>query len=107
MTVASDRVDLRQRNWVALLALWTALTTWLIIVGTIVAVGSGASGEDIFDVVGWVVLGFGTAALILSVAGITMIRTRGDTVVAILALVLTLSLTSFASPLFYGFGLYG
>ena len=93
------------RNWFALLALWTALATWLILIGTAVAIGSNVAGEGIFDVVGWVVLGFGTAALILSVAGITMIRTHGDTVVAILALVLTLSLTSFVSPLLYGFGL--
>jgi len=33
-------------------------------------------------------------------------RTHGDTVVAILALVLTLSLTSYASPLLYGFGAF-
>ena len=97
---------LHSRNWLALLALWTSLATWLILVGTIVAVGSGAASEDhVFDVVGWVALGFGTAALILSVAGITMIRERGETAVAILALVLTLSLTSFASPLFLYSGL--
>jgi hypothetical protein len=96
----APRFDLRSRNWFALLGLWTALATWLILIGTAVAIGSDAAGEDIFDVVGWVALGFGTAALILSVAGITVIRTRGDTVVAILALVLTLSLASFANPLF-------
>jgi len=50
-----------------------------------------------------VALGFGTAALVFSVAGITMIRTRGETALAILALVLTLSLTSFVSPLLFGF----
>ena len=99
------RVDLRSRNWLALLALWTALTTWLILIGTGVAIGSDAASEDIFNVVGWVALGFGTAALILSVAGITMIRTQGEAAVAILALVLTLSLTSLASPLLFGIGL--
>ena len=98
------RIELRPRNWSALLGLWTALATWLILVGTGVAIGSGAASEDIFSVVGWIALGFGTAALILSVAGITMIRTHGETVVAILALVLTLSLTSYATPLLYGFG---
>jgi hypothetical protein len=97
-----SRVDLRSRNWVALLALWTALATWLILIGTAVAIGSDAASEDVFGVVGWVALGFGTAALILSVAGITMIRTQGETALAILALVLTLSLTTFASPFFYG-----
>ena len=90
-----------------LLALWTALATWLILIGSIVAIGSDIAGDGIFDVVGWVALGFGTAALILAVAGITMIRTHGDTVLAILALVLTLSLTSFGSPLLFGVGLYG
>jgi len=56
-----------------------------------------------FDWVAWVALGFGTGGLILAVLGITAIRTHGETAVAILALVLVLSLTSFASPLF----LYG
>lgn len=58
-------VELRSRNWLALLALWTALATWLILIGTGVAIGSDAASED-------------------------------------LALVLTLSLTSLASPFFYG-----
>ncbi len=63
------------------------------------------ASDNIFNVTGWVALGFGTAALVLSVAGITMIRTRGETAtaLAILALVLTLSLTSLASPLLFGF----
>jgi hypothetical protein len=96
------RFDWRSRNWLALLALWTALATWLILIGTGVAIGSGAASEDIFSVLGWVALGFGTAALILSVAGITMIRTHGETAVAILALVLTLALTSLSSPFLNG-----
>jgi len=99
-------LHLPPRNWLALLGLWTALATWLILIGTGVAVGSGAAGDGIFDVVVWVAIGFGTAALILSVAGITMIRAHGDTVVAILALVLTLSLTGYASPFLFGVGLY-
>jgi hypothetical protein len=95
-------VDLRSRNWLALLALWTALATWLILIGTAIAIGSGAASFEIVDVVAWVAAGFGTAALILSVAGITMIRTHGETSVAVLALVLTLWLTSFGSTLFFG-----
>jgi uncharacterized membrane protein YcjF (UPF0283 family) len=103
-TVSLDaRIEIRPRNWFALLALWTALAAWLILVGTIVAVGSDAVTDNIFNVTGWVALGFGTAALVFSVAGITMIRTRGETALAILALVLTLSLTSFVSPLLFGF----
>jgi len=58
------RVEIRPRNWFALLALWTALAAWLILVGTIVAVGSDAASDNIFNVTGWVALGFGTAALV-------------------------------------------
>ena len=88
------RFDLRSRNWTALLALWTALAAWLVLIGMGIAIGSDAANEDIFKVVGWIPLGFGTAALILSVAGITMIRTRGETALAVLALVLTLAPTA-------------
>jgi hypothetical protein len=96
------RFALRSRNWIALLALWTALATWLILIGTAVAIGSDAASDDIVDVVIWVALGFATAALILSVAGITMIYTHGETAVAVLALVLTLCLT-FGSALLFAF----
>jgi hypothetical protein len=90
------------RNSFALLALWTALTTWLILIAAVVASQTVAS-EHIFSWVGWVALGFGTAALILAVAGITAIRTHGETAVAVTALVLTLTLTTFGSPfLLYG-----
>ena len=92
-------MTLRPRNWLAVAALWTALATWLILIGSLVASQTFASSH-IFD---WVALGFGTGGLILAVLGITAIRTHGETAVAILALVLVLSLTSFASPLF----LYG
>ena len=95
-------VDLRSRNWLAVLGLWTALVTWLILIGTAAAIASDAASEDIFSVAGWFALGFGTAALILSVAGITLIRTRGETAVAVLGLVLTLSLTSLGGPFLYG-----
>src|SRR5688500_17195312 len=97
-----SRFDLRSRNWLALLGLWTALVAWLILIGTAVAIGSDAASDNIFDTVVWVALGFATAALILSVAGITMIRTHGETAVAVLALVLTLCLT-FGSALFLVF----
>ena len=99
---AQSRFDLRSRNWIALLALWTALATWLILIGTAVAIGSDAASDDIVDVVIWVALGFATAALILSVAGITLIRTHGETAVAVVALVLTLCLT-LGSALFFAF----
>src|SRR4051812_42120637 len=95
-----DGADTLPRNLFALAGLWTALTTWLILVAALVASQTFASGR-IFSWVAWVALGFGTASLILAVAGITMIRTRGETAVAVLALVLTLALTS-GSPLLFG-----
>ena len=91
------------RNWLALFALWTALATWLLLIGGIVATAS-FDDDGIFDWLGWVALGFGTVALVLTVGGVTMIRSRGETAVAIVALVLVLALTTFSSPLFfYGF----
>jgi hypothetical protein len=95
------RFDLRSGNWIALLALWTALAAWLVLIGTGVAIGSGAASEDIFRVVGWILLGMGTAALVLSVTGITMIRTRGETALATLALVLTLAPVGLAGPVIF------
>jgi hypothetical protein len=100
--VESSAPATRPRNWFAVAALWVGLATWLILVGSVVAAETFASG-DIFDVVAWVALGFATGALVLAVIGITATRTRGETAVAVLALVLVLSLTTFASPLF----LYG
>lgn len=103
MTIIADR----GRNWLALLALWTALVTWLILIGGLVA-GTTFADEDIFDWLGWVALGFGTAALVVAVGGITVIRTRGETAVAVLALVLVLSLSTLVSPwFFYGIGGFG
>ena len=103
---AYPRLDLRSRNLLALLGLWTALASWLILIGTIVAIASGAASDDLFTTLGWTVLGFGTTALILSVAGVTMIHTRGERTVAAASLVLTLSLALFgvAPLLLYGFG---
>jgi len=101
------RFDLRSRNVFALLGLWTALASWLILIGTIVAIAGGAASDDSFRTLGWIVLGSGTTALILSVAGITMIHTRGESAVATASLVLTLSLALFgvAPLLLFGFDL--
>ncbi len=96
---------LRPRNWLAVVALWSALATWLLLIGSLVAAETFSS-DGIFNTTGWVALGFGTAALVLAVAGITAIRTRGEPVVAILALVLVLSV-GFANPLFFYAGLLG
>lgn len=70
-------------------------------IGSGVAAATFASGH-IFGYMGWVTLG-AARALVLAAAGITMIRTRGETAVAVLSLVLGLSRSTFASPL----SLYG
>ena len=96
-------VALRGRNWLAVTGLWTALLAWLVVAGTIVWIGT--RGGEPTEAIGWTVLGIEVAALIQSVIGITWIRSRGDTAVAIAALVLTLALPGFASSLFFfGFG---
>ena len=94
----------RPTNWFAHAALWSALATWLTLIGSLV-VAEVVDGGSIFDVTGWVALGFATLALVLGVAGVSVVRDRGEAVVAIIALVLVLALATFASPLFlFGFG---
>jgi hypothetical protein len=104
--VTSDEVNgpLRvTRNWFAVCGLWTGGVVWLSLVGVFVyAVGFDNS---VSEAVGWTLLGVATVAFVLALAGITTIRTRGETAVAIVALVLVLSLTSFGTPLLFGWGI--
>jgi hypothetical protein len=91
------------RNWLAVAALWAGGVVWL----SLIAVFVYAAGFDnqVSENVGWVLLGFATVAFVLALAGITAIRTRGETAVAIVALALVLALTSFGTPLLFGWGL--
>ena len=91
------------RNWFALAALWTLGLTWLGLVATFVY--AVVSDNDPSEGVGWTLLGVGTFGFVLSLIGITNIRTRGETALAIAALVLALALTGLANPFFFGFGL--
>jgi len=50
------------------------------------------------------VLRFEQLGFVLALGGITMIRTRGETALAIAALILALALTGFANPLLFGYG---
>jgi hypothetical protein len=93
------------RNWLAVAALWAGGVVWLSLIGVFIY----AAGFDnqVSENVGWVLLGCATVAFVLALAGITAIRTRGETAVAIvaLALVLALALASFGTPLLFGWGL--
>lgn len=90
------------RNWLAVAALWTLGATWLVLVGT--AVYAILEDHDPPNSVGWTLLGVGTFGFVLALGGVTAIRTRGETALAIAALVLALALTGFANPLFLGYG---
>ena len=91
------------RNWFAVAALWTLGATWLGLVATFVY--AVVSDNDPSEGIGWTLLGVGTCGFVLSLVGITMIRTRGETALAIAALVLALALAGLANPWFFGFGL--
>jgi succinate-acetate transporter protein len=90
------------RNWYAVAALWTLGATWLGLVAAFVY--SVVTDKDPSDDVGWTLLGVGTFGFVLSLAGVTMIRTRGETALALAALALALTLTGFANPFFLGYG---
>ena len=93
------------RNWFAVAALWTLGATWLGLVATFVyaVVADNEPSEN----VGWTLLGVATFGFVLALAGITMIRTHGETALAIAALILALALTGFANPFFLGYGFGG
>jgi succinate-acetate transporter protein len=92
----------RARNWLAVTALWTLGATWLGLVGT--TVYAILEDHDPPRSIGWTLLGVGVLGFVLALGGITAIRTRGETALAIAALVLALALTGFANPLLFGYG---
>jgi succinate-acetate transporter protein len=93
------------RNWLALAALWTLGATWLGLVGTFVY--AVVSDNDPSEGIGWTLLGVGTFGFVLALGGITMIRTHGETALAIAALILALALTGLVNPFFLGYGFGG
>jgi hypothetical protein len=91
------------RNVFAVGALWTLGVTWLGLVATLVY--AILRERDPAEGVLWTLLGIGTFGFVLTLAGITAIRTRGDTVVAIAALVLAVALAMTLNPVFFiGYG---
>ena len=92
-----------ERNWFAVAALWTLGATWLGLIGTFVY--AVTTDKEPTGSIGWPLLGIGTLGFVLSLAGITAIRTRGETALAIAALALAVTLVGLANPFFLGFGL--
>jgi hypothetical protein len=98
-----NRAELRARNWPALAALWTTGTVWLA-VGLLIFL-SGVFDFEPPEAVGWVLLWVAMAGLALALLGVSWIRTRGETALAITALALTVSLPT--GSWFYAFSLFG
>jgi|SRR5215210_4001982 len=93
------------RNWLALAALWTAGATWLGLIGTFVY--AVLSDNEPSEAIGWTLLGVGTFGFVLALGGITLIRTHGETALAIAALILLLALTGLVNPFLFGYGFGG
>jgi hypothetical protein len=100
------RLEVRERNWPAVAGLWTLGGVWVTL--AVVAFLEGVFEVEPPDAVGWTLLVVGTAGFVLALAGVTAIRTRGESALAILALVLGLSLPMASTYLVYGlFGGFG
>lgn len=100
---AVEPADLRARNWPALAALWTLGAVWLA-VGAIVFL-AGVFDWEPPEAVGWTLLLIAMAGFALALVGVSWIRTRGETALAITALALGLALPSGTS--LFAFGLFG
>ena len=98
-----ERAELRARNWPALAALWTLGGVWLA-VGAIVFV-AGVFDWEPPEAVGWTLLAFAMLGFALALLGLSWIRTRGETALAITALALGVMLPSGTS--LFAFGLFG
>ena len=95
---ARRRLVWAERNWLALGGLWTGLLAWLVVVGMAVAAGTDHEPPE---AIAWAVLGIATVALVLSVAGLSAVRTRGETAVAVSALALVLAMPTVAGTIFF------
>jgi hypothetical protein len=100
------RIDRRERNHAALTNLWTVGAVWVAL--AVLTFLEGVFEVEPPEVVGWSLLVIGTGGFVLALAGVTSIRTHGESVVAIIALVLALSLPMASTYLEYGlFGGFG
>ena len=98
-----DPAELRARNWPALAALCTLGAVWLA-VGVIVFL-AGAFDWEPPEGVGWALLLIAMAGFGLALVGVSWIRTRGETALALAALALGVMLPSGTS--LFAFGLFG
>lgn len=96
------RSVLLQRNWPALAALWVLGSVWMSLV--VLAALVGIFELEPPEAVAWTLLFIAALGFLLALIGISFIRARGETAMAIVALVLALSLTSLVSPFFLFFG---
>jgi hypothetical protein len=101
--VGVDRAELRARNWPALAALWTLGSVWLAI-GVLIFL-AGVFDFEPPEAVGWAILLIALAGFTLALVGISSIRTRGETALALAALALALTLP--AGSWFFAFSLFG
>jgi hypothetical protein len=89
------------RNWFAVAGLWTVGATWLGVIALLFY--SEFLDHEPSENIGWTLLGIGTIGFVLTLAGFTIARTRGEWGLAWAALALVLAFATLGSPvLFYG-----
>jgi hypothetical protein len=98
--IGVELAALRARNWPALAALWALGSIWITIAFLIAL--DGLFGVEPPEAVGWVLLAVAIVGFVLALAGISSIRSRGETAVAIAALAVGLALPSGGMLFFYG-----
>lgn len=91
------------RNWFAVAGLWTVGATWLGVIAVLFY--AEFLDHEPSENIGWTLLAIGTIGFVLTLAGFTVARTRGDWGLAWAALALVLAFATFGSPfLFYALG---
>jgi hypothetical protein len=101
--VDMDRAELRARNWPALAALWTIGSVWLAVGALIFA--AGVFDFDPPEALGWALLAVAMAGFTLALIGVSWMRDRGETALALAALVLAVMLPT--GSWFFAFSLFG
>ena len=101
--IGVDRAELRARNWPALAALWTLGAVWIAI-GAIVFL-AGVFDWEPPEAVAWTLLVIAMIGFALALLGVSSIRTRGETALALAALAIGVMLPSGTS--LFAFGLFG
>jgi putative Mn2+ efflux pump MntP len=96
-----EAVRPQPRNWFAVAGLWTVGATWLGVIAVLFY--AEFLDNEPSENIGWTLLGIGTIGFVLTLAGFTVARTRGEWGLAWAALALALAFATLGSPfLFYG-----